>query len=299
MYQQIAANKRKTVILLAGFVGFVWLLGWVLSRATGHPGLITVMAVFALIYAVVGYYASAAVALALSGAKPIAKADAPDLYRMVENLAITAGLPTPKIYIINDAAPNTFATGRDPNHAVVAVTTGILELLDKDELQGVIAHELSHVGNYDIRLMALVVVLVGVVTLLSHFFLRFSLFGGDDNDNGDAQGIFVLVGLALAIVAPIAATIIQLAVSRKREYLADANGALLTRYPEGLADALEKVGGSTKQLKAASPATAHLFFANPLKGKGVGGSISNLFSTHPPIADRVKRLRAMEGDANA
>lgn len=293
MYTQIAANKRKSILLIITFVAFVTLLGYVFSLATGRPGLYLFIGLGALIYALIGYFASARIALSLAGAKPIAKKDAPELYRLVENLSITAGLPMPKVYIIDDPAPNAFATGRDPKHAVVAVTTGILEIMEKEELEGVIAHELSHVGNYDIRYLAVVMVLVTVVSLLSDFFFHWNFFGGDDEE--DNNPIFMIIGIVLAILAPIVATILQLAVSRKREYLADASGALLTRYPEGLARALEKIDAAGQPLRHASTANAHLYIANPLAGRRAGAMVANLFSTHPPIADRVKKLRDMEG----
>jgi heat shock protein HtpX len=252
-----------------------------------------VVAGFAIAYAVFSYFSGAKMALALSGAEPIAKSDAPELYRTVENLAIAAGLPTPAIYIIDDPAPNAFATGRDPSHAHVAVTRGLLTIMDDQELEGVIAHELSHVGNYDIRLMAVVLALVTVVSLISHFFMRVSFWGGDDNNNNNQFAM--IVGLVAALVAPLVAMLLQLAVSRKREYLADASGALLTRYPEGLASALEKISTYSKPMQHASTATAHLFIASPLAGsKGLGGSIAGLFSTHPPIDERIARLEAME-----
>ncbi len=217
--------------------------------------------------------------------------------RTVENLAITAGLPTPKIYIIEDDSPNAFATGRDPQHAVVCVTTGILPLLKKDELEGVIAHELSHVGNYDIRFMALVVALVSVVALLSNLFLRLSFWNNfGDNEERDVSPIFIVLGIVGAILAPIAAALVQLAISRRREYLADASGALLTRYPEGLARALAKIDHDPRGLQHVNSATASLFITNPLKGQRseFGKTLAGLFSTHPPIADRIKRLHEME-----
>jgi heat shock protein HtpX len=281
---------------MVGFVAFLAVLGWVIQQATGSAGLVIGFAVFGLAYAIVGYFISARVALALSGAKTISKADAPELYRIVENIAITAGLPTPKVYVMDDPAPNAFATGRDPQHASVAVTTGLLERMNEPELQGVIAHELSHVGNYDTRLMAIVMILVTIVTILSNFFLRFTFWGGgrrDDRDNG-GNSVFLLIGLVLALVAPIVATIMQLAVSRRREYLADASGALLTRYPEGLASALAKIARYDQPMEHANTATAHLYFSNPLAGGRTTQFLSNLFSTHPPIEDRIKRLQAME-----
>ncbi len=298
MYQQISSNKRRTILLMLGFIAFTAAFGWVLSKALNSPGLLIGLTVFAVVYALVGYYASAAITLAIAGAKPIDKAAAPTLYKVVENLAIAAGLPAPKIYIMNDSSPNAFATGRDPNHSAVAVTTGLLEIMDKSELEGVIAHELSHVGNFDIRLMAIVVVLVGILTVVSNFFLRFTFWGGGrrrDNESageGNLGAVFMVVGLIMAILAPIAATIIQLAISRNREYLADASGALLTRYPEGLASALGKIGQVNQPLRHANTATAHLYIANPMKG--TGSKLAGLFDTHPPLAERIKRLNTME-----
>lgn len=291
MYTEVSANKRKTALIMIGFVGFIYLLGWVIAQATGRPGMVSGFAVFALVYALISYYLSAKIALTLSGAKPIKKADSPELYRIVENLAITGGLPTPRIYIIQDPAPNAFATGRDPAHAVVAVTSGLLEQLDDKELEGVIAHELAHIGNYDIRLMAVVLVLVTIIALVSDLFLRITFWGDDDDSH--ANGVFMIVGLVLALISPLIATMMQLAVSRKREYLADASGTLLTRYPEGLARALEKIDAYKGTIKRAETATAHLYIANPLKGKGIGAGIAKLFSTHPPIADRISKLRQM------
>lgn len=291
MYNQIAANKHKTVYLIVGFIAFIALVGYVMSRALGSPGFIWFALIFGIVYAVIGYYASAKVALALAGAKPIAKADAPKLYRIVENLAITAGLPMPQVYIINDPAPNAFATGRDPKHAVVAATTGLLDMMEDEELEGVIAHELSHVGNYDIRVMALVIVLVTIISVVSDLFFRMTWFR--DEDEG-GSGVFMLVALALSLLSPIIASLLQLAVSRKREYLADASGALLTRYPEGLIGALEKIDQYKQPMRRASNTTAHLYFANPFRGKAAG-FVAGLFSTHPPITDRIAKLQQMEG----
>ncbi|HUC87178.1 MAG TPA: M48 family metalloprotease [Candidatus Saccharimonadales bacterium] len=293
MYTQIAANKRKSILLTVIFVALVSALGYVYSLAFNRPGAFVFVAVFAVVYALVSYHFSANIALTLAGARPIAKADAPELYRTVENLAIAGGLPMPKVYIVNDPSPNAFATGRDPQHAVVAVTTGILQLLDKEELEGVIAHELSHVGNYDIRFMAVVMVLVTVVSLLSDFFFRWSFFGGEREEGNNP--VALIIAIAAAILAPLVATMLQLAVSRRREYLADASGALLTRYPEGLARALEKIGNVNRPVQHASTATAHMYFTNPLAGRKSGSFVMNLFSTHPPIADRIQKLRAMEG----
>jgi heat shock protein HtpX len=292
MYTQIASNKRKTIFLILGFVAFITALGWFFSRLMESPGFIWLALIFALAYSLFGYLASAKIALALSGAKPVSRDQAPELYRIVENLSITAGLPMPKVYLIHDPSPNAFATGRDPKHAVVAATTGLLEILEDEELEGVIAHELSHIGNYDIRLMAIVIVLVSIVSILADFFFRFSFFGGRDEDNRGSAGWLTLVGILLSLLAPLFATVLQLAVSRRREYLADASGVLLTRYPDGLASALAKIGAS-QPLRRASTATAHLYIANPLKGR-TASAIAKLFSTHPPIEDRIARLRQMD-----
>jgi heat shock protein HtpX len=292
VYTQIAANKRKTLLLMAGFIGFIWLISWLFAGYLGRST-VTGLVIFAVLYALFSYFASAKLALALSGAKPIAKRDAPDLYRKVENLSITAGLPMPKVYLINDPAPNAFATGRDPKHAAVAFTTGLLEALEDEELEGVIAHELSHVGNYDIRLSAIVIMLVSIVAMLSDFFLRITFWGGGDDDNASNNALFAAVGLIMAILAPIIATVVQLAVSRRREYLADATGAMMTRYPDGLARALAKIGSHPAALRRASTSTAHLYIANPLKRRGLGSALAGLFSTHPPIEDRIARLKEM------
>ena len=294
MYSQIASNKRRSLGLLLGFVLIVSALGWVFSRALGSSGVFVGMVVFAVVYGLISYFASASITLALAGARPISKADAPELYRVVENLSIAAGLPMPKVYIVNDPSPNAFATGRDPEHAVVAVHTGILPLLEKDELEGVLAHELSHVGNYDIRFMGIVVVLVSIVAVLSDLFLRATWFMGNDEERQGNQ-LFLFMGIAGAILAPIAATLVQLAISRRREYLADASGALLTRYPEGLAKALEKISQGPAPERHVSSAVAPLYISSPVGGReGLLGSVARLFDTHPPIADRVARLQEME-----
>ncbi len=299
MYSSISKNKRNSWLLVGGFIVLITVLGWVFAQAFGSTWFLWGSLAFALIYTWISYYNSDKMILAVSGAKEVKKKDAPELYRIVENLAITAGLPTPKVYVINDTAPNAFATGRDPQHAIVAVTTGILDKLEKVELEGVIAHELSHVGNYDIRLMSLVVVLVAVVALLSDWFLRMTIWGRDDNNNDSQfQMIMLGIGVALAILAPIIGGILQLAISRKREYLADASGALLTRYPEGLARALEKIDSDKEPLEEANKATANLYIINPLRANAKKGNswVAGLFSTHPPTTDRVKRLRAMENN---
>jgi heat shock protein HtpX len=280
------------------FVVFVIGLGYVFSRALGLYWILPVAIVFATVQALSSYWWSDKVALAISGAREVQKTDARELYLLVENLSIAAGLPTPRVYIIQDASPNAFATGRDPKHAAIAVTTGLLEKLNKQELEGVIAHEFSHVGNYDIRLSAVIVVLVGFVVLMSDWFLRFSFWGIGDDDNRDSGQlgvIMMIVGVVLALLSPLFASLIQLAVSRKREFLADADGALLTRNPEGLASALEKISADTAVFKHANKATAHLFISSPLKNeKGKSkGLFSGLFDTHPDPAERIKRLREM------
>jgi heat shock protein HtpX len=291
MYSQIASNKRNSIFLIFGFVLIVAGLDWVMSRAFGQPSLFVPILVAAILYAVITYWFSSSIALSMSGAREVQKKDAPELYRLVENLSITAGLPTPKVYIIDDPAPNAFATGRDPDHAVVAVTSGILEVLDKQELEGVIAHEMSHVGNYDIRFMAVVVALVSVVAIISDLLLRLSFWGrGGDEEEGGGSPVLLVLSIVGAILAPLAAVMIQFAVSRQREYLADASGVMLTRYPEGLASALQKISKDPKPMSHANSATAPLYISNPLKGRSFAG----LFDTHPPIAERIKRLREME-----
>ncbi|HUD11017.1 MAG TPA: zinc metalloprotease HtpX [Candidatus Saccharimonadia bacterium] len=289
MYSQIASNKRRSILLVFGFVILVAVLDYVFSRAYGQPSLFIPILIAAIIYAVITYFFSSQIALGMSGARQIEQKDAPDLYHVVENLSIAAGLPMPKVYIIDDPSPNAFATGRDPAHAIVCVTSGILPLLDKSELEGVIAHELSHVGNYDIRFMAVVVALVSVVAIVSDLFLRLSFWTRGDNE-GESNQIFFILGIVGAILAPLVAIVIQFAVSRQREYLADSSGALLTRYPEGLASALEKIGKYGKPMAHANSATSPLYISNPLKGRSLAG----LFDTHPPIEERVKRLRQME-----
>ncbi len=292
MYSSIAANKRKTVFLMLLFVVFVGLIGWIFAGYIGNTSLAPFILIGAATYALISFYTGSRLALAVNGAQPIAKRDNPRLYRIVENLAITEGLQTPEIYVINDPAPNAFATGRDPLHASVAVTSGLLEIMDDKELEGVIAHELGHVKNYDIRLAMIAFALVAVVSIFADIMLRMTWFRGDDDDNGGNQ-IFIILGIVAAILAPIIASLIQLAISRKREYLADATGALTTRYPEGLESALSKIKQSGSVMKRQNASTAHLFFANPLKGH----SIASLFSTHPPIDDRIARLQQMENKA--
>jgi heat shock protein HtpX len=298
-YDHISKNKRESWILIFSFLAIISVLGFVFSQAYNAPEILFFAVGFSVFSSFISYYFSDSITLALSHATEVNRQSNPELYRLVENLCITAGLPTPKIYIIDDTAPNAFATGRDPKHAVVCFTTGILSKLEKTELEGVVAHELSHIGNYDIRVMTLVVVLVGAITLLADWMLRASLFGGRRKSNseggGQLQVILIIVGLILAILSPIIATLIKLAVSRKREFLADASGALLTRYPEGLARALEKISGDREPLEAANKATAHMYIVNPLKAdeQGKVGWLASLFNTHPPIEERIAKLRNM------
>lgn len=291
-YTHISANKRKSFALIALFFVLIIGLGYAIDMIQGTGGMFWV--IIALLYgigsALVGYFSGDKIALWTSGAKPITKEQSPELVRMVENLAITAGLPMPKVYLIPDEDINAFATGRDPQHASLAVTHGALTKLENEELEGVIAHELSHIGNYDIRYMTLVIVLVGTIMVLSDMFWRVRFIGGSRDRNSNAGGILLLIGVALLILSPLFAQLIRMAVSRKREFLADASGALLTRYPEGLARALEKIGSQGGRIERASKSTAHLYFANPLS-TGIGG----LFSTHPPVEKRIAALRAMGG----
>ncbi len=297
IYTHRASNVRKTWLIMSAFLVFIILVGWIYAQAMQTPGALYVAVAFALIMNVASYWYSDRLVLMMTHAKEVQKQDAPELYRIVENLAITAGLPTPKVYSINEPAPNAFATGRDEKHAVVAVTTGLLERLDKVELEAVLAHELSHIGNKDVLVSTVAVVLVGFVALLSDFFLRWTMFGGrgrrDDRGDGRAQVLFLVIGIALAILAPLIATLLRLAVSRSREFLADASGAMLTRHPEALASALIKISQYPGEMRAANHATAHLFITNPFKAKNGVGFMTKLFMTHPPIEERVKALREM------
>lgn len=291
MYSEITANKRRTAVLIAVFIVFIAFLGWLIDRSYQGGGAITVFALgISVVSALFSYYAGDSIALWSAGAKAIEKKDSPELYRLVENLCIANGQPLPKIHVINDPAPNAFATGRDPQHASVAFTTGLLERLDRTELEGVAAHELSHVKNYDIRVMTLVVVLVGTVAMIADLFLRARWHGGG-RDRKEGGGILMVIGLVFIILSPIIANLIKLAVSRRREYLADASGALLTRYPEGLARALEKISAYAQPMQRASNATAHLFISSPFGA--AGGALVHLFSTHPPVQERIVALRKM------
>jgi len=305
MYEQIRRNRRASWLLMGMVVALLAALGYAIGAAwiggtSGGLGLLGVFGIVAIAWSVIGYYTGDRLVLAVSGARQVTHDDAPQLYNVVEEMTIAAGLPqVPAVYIIEDPAPNAFATGRDPKHASVAVTGGLLGMMDREELQGVVAHELSHVRNYDIRFATLVGILVGMIALVADFFLRFSFFSGmggrgrrDSGSGGDANAIFMVVAIALAILAPLAAYAVQFAISRKREYLADATGVQLTRNPLGLARALNVIAADPDSLRTANRATAHLYIANPLRGKKAKET-AGLFDTHPPIQERIAILLAM------
>jgi len=288
VYRAIAANKRNTWVIMVFFVAIIAGLGYFfdLYFSGGGTGVVFYgVLIGALIYVAIQYYSAGKQALSMAGAKPITKADNPRLYRIVENLAITTGLPMPKVYIVEDPAPNAFATGRDPEHAAVAATTGLLEIMDDAELEGVMAHELAHVKNFDIRVTTIVFGLVVVVGLLADVLARMAFFGGMRR-NGGGNPLILVVGILAMILAPLLAALIQAAISRQREYLADATGALTTRHPEALASALEKLGQYARPLKKQQASMAHLWMADPIQP----GVIDRMFQTHPPIKDRVARL---------
>ncbi len=293
LYQQKDSNIRKTWLLITLFLVLIIGLGWLFSYFLQAPQVLYLAVTLAIVMNMVAYWSSDKIALSMSGAKPIKREEDLYLYRMIENLTITAGLPMPKVYKIDSPQINAFATGRDPKHAAIAVTAGALEKLQNEELEGVLAHELSHIGNRDILVSTVVVVLAGVVAIVADWFLRVSFWSGHDDDNR-GNGILLIVGLLVVILAPLASTLIRLAVSRKREYLADASGVLLTRYPDGLASALEKIGKDHSHLEHAHNATAHLFISSPFKGKESANWLARLFMTHPPLEDRIRILRGME-----
>lgn len=285
MYNAIAANKRNTFLIMAVFVGLIGAIGWAVSYVYGDRSIALWVIGVAAVYALIQYFAASKLALAMTGAQEIEKRDNPRLYRIVENLAITTGMPTPKIYIIDDPAPNAMATGRDPKRAVVAATTGIMDVMSDRELEAVMAHEMGHVQNYDIRVSMIAFGLVSAIGILSD--LALNMFFYSDRREGSSNPIILIVGIILIILAPILAAIIQMAISRQREYLADATGAMTTRDSEGLASALEKLAQYGRPMQRQSTAAAHLFFNNPLKS----GFFNNLFSTHPPLEERIARLR--------
>ena len=293
LYTHKDSNIRKTWVLITLFLIFIIGIGYVFSYNFNSPIILYAAVAFSFFMSFLSYWYSDKIVLAMSAAQEVKHEENPELYHILENLCITAGLPMPKLYIIEEPAPNAFATGRNPEHAVVAVTHGLLNKLNRSELEGVIAHELSHIGNYDMLISTVVVVLVGFIALISDWFMRWSFWGGgrsNDRDRGQFGAIMMLIGIVLAILSPLIATLIQLTISRKREYLADASGALLTRYPDGLASALEKIASDQTPLRIANKATAHLYISNPFKGK----KISALFMTHPPIEKRIAALRGME-----
>ncbi len=294
IYTHAESNIRKTWILVSLFFVLIIGLGWVASYVFENQAILICAVIFSLVMNIASFWYSDKIILGLTRAKPIEKKDNPELYRVVENLCITAGLPLPRIYIIPEAQPNAFATGRNAEHAVIAITQGLLAKLDKQELEGVISHELSHIGNKDMLLMTVVVVLVGFVSILSDMFMHSMWFGGirkrDDRDSGQAGAILALAGVVLMVLSPLIAMLIQMAISRKREFLADASGALLTRYPEGLARALAKIAADPAPMKKVFTSTAHLYISNPFRGK----SFFALFLTHPPIEQRIKALQQMQ-----
>jgi heat shock protein HtpX len=296
MYEQIASNKRRSLLLVVFFVALVFILAWVFERLTGMgEGGLVLAALIAGVSAFTSYYASDKIALAVSHARPVTKEEFPYLYNVVEGLALAAGIPEPRCYVIDDTAPNAFATGRDPQHSVVCVTTGLLEKLNRLELEGVVSHEMAHIKNYDIRLQTLAVTMVGMIALLGDWIMRSLWWGGRSrkigNDRSGVGAIFLVIGLVLAAFGPLIAQLLRLAVSRRREFLADASGAMITRYPAGLASALRKISADPEPLEVANKATAHMYIVNPLKN--LKGSLNRMFSTHPPIEERIAALEKM------
>lgn len=284
MYSSISANKRNTVLIMALFIGIIGAIGWVISNFYGNTNIAYFVVGGAAVYAFIQYFIASKLSLAMNGARQIEKRDNPRFYRIVENLAITVGMQTPKVYVIDDPAPNAFATGRDPKHAIVAATTGLIDMMSDSELEAVMAHEMGHVQNYDIRLGMITFGLVSAISFLTDVVFRMFIFGDEDNNNSP---ITMIIGILIIILAPIMAAMVQMAISRQREYLADATSSLTTRNPDAMISALEKIGQNGRPMQKQNKASAHLFFANPLKP----GFMSGLFSTHPPIEDRIARLR--------
>ncbi len=301
MFEQIAQNKRYSILLSIAVLLTLSALGYLISEVVSGPGTgvtgVVVAATVGVVFGLTSYYSGSSMVLAISRAKQIEKKDHPVLFNVVEEMTVAAGIPMPRIYIIEDSATNAFASGRDPKHAAVTVTRGLLDKLNRDQLQGVIAHELSHVRNYDVLFATIIAIQVGLIALICDFFLRYTFWGGGRRrssgrkDGGGSGALILVLALLLAILAPLFSKLLQLAISRQREYLADASAAELTRYPEGLASALEVIAGDREVLEAANRATQHLYIANPLKGKQRAGK--SVFSTHPPIEMRIKRLREM------
>ena len=298
IYQNISSNKRDTVLIMALFIAIISALAWFIGEYFTDVGGASVLGTALIVSGVSGlisYYNSDKIVLGISGAKEIKYEDAPEVHNLVDNIAIASGLPKPKVYIINDSSMNAFATGRDPKHGVLCLTTGIIQRLEKRELEGVIAHEMSHIGNFDTRLMSIVSILVGGISLIADWFTRGAFFRGgrrSKDDNSMGSGIIFLLGIIFLIVSPLIATLIKLAISRKREFLADSTAAMITRYPKGLANALMKISQDTEVLEAANSATAHLFISDPVR-RNFGNKISSFFDTHPPITERIRRLEAM------
>lgn len=298
IYEQADRNKRRSLVIMIIFVAFFSLVAYVFGQASGYgSSWVSLALIFSGLMSFGSYYWSDKIILTISGARPATKKEYFNFYTVAENLAIGVDLPIPRLYVINDSATNAFATGRDPQHAVICATTGLLEKLDRTELEGVIAHEMSHIKNYDIRLMSVVAVLVGTIALLADWFLRGQRWGVKDNDRegrGSQGAIMFILAIIMSILAPLIAQLIQLAISRRREYLADASSAMITKYPKGLISALKKLEADKDPLEAANRATAHLYIVNPFKGRQMIGKLANLFNTHPPIEGRIKALEGKE-----
>ena len=295
VYERVDQNKRRSLLIMVLFTIFIVAFVWVLSELLGYgPGMVGIGLIFAGVMSFSSYWWGDKIILSISGARPANREKDFLFYTVVENLSIAAQTPKPKLYVIEDSAPNAFATGRDPEHAVVCATTGLLQKLDRTELEGVIAHELSHIRNYDIRLMSIVTILVGMVVLLGDWLLRGAVYGRRDRGKSSASGLLMLLGIILALLSPLIAQLMKLAISRRREFLADASAVMLTRFPDGLAKALEKINQDKEPLEAANKATAHLYIVNPFKGQKLTAKFANLFNTHPPVEERIKLLREMK-----
>ncbi len=291
LYSESEKNVRRTYLYIFGFVLFIIALGWVISQLMGSAFILYFAVFLSIVMSFSSYWWSDRIVLKISRAIPVEKKDNPELYRITENLAISAGIPMPRLFIVKEDQPNAFATGRDPEHGVVVVTSGLLKLLERSELEGVIAHEMAHIGNRDILISSVVIVLVGVVVLIANFFFRLSFFGGVRQREGGVGAVLLIGGIIFLILSPILAQMMKFAISRKREYLADSTGALITRHPEGLARALAKISAFPYQMRGANDATAHMYFASPFRGKEKRSFIHKLFATHPPAEDRIKKLR--------
>lgn len=299
LYTRQSSNMRKTWLLMTLFFGIVIAIGWVFAQAFGDPSILYIAVIFSIVMNVVSYWFSDKIVLAMHRAEPVEMKSHPELYRVLENLTIAAGLPMPRFFLIQDPQPNAFATGRDAAHAVVCVTSGLLSVTDRSEIEGVLAHELSHIGNRDMLLSTVAVVLVGFISILSNMFMHSMWFGGGRRDDREgSSGAFVLIGIVLSILAPLFASLLQLAISRRREFQADTSGALLTRYPEGLASALEKISHFSRPLATANNATAHLFLHNPFGADSDGNRktpwLVKIFSTHPPMEERIAALKGIK-----